>query len=68
MKSIKIAATADIHFSRENQDKAIYSLEAFLTKGGEEKVDLFSIAGDLFDKAVNNTANSGFPHLSLIHI
>ena len=63
MKPIKIALTADIHFSRENQDKAFYSLEAFLTKGGEEKVDLYVIAGDLFDKAVNNTANSGFPKL-----
>ena len=63
MKSIKIASTADVHFSRENQEKAFLSLEDFLNKGAEEKVDLFSIAGDLFDRAVNNTANSGFPQL-----
>ena len=66
MKSIKIASTADIHFSRENQEKAIASLEMFLEKGKEEKIDLFSIAGDLFDRAVNNTTNSGFPQLEQI--
>lgn len=66
MKPMKIASTADIHFSRENQEKAIASLEIFLEKGKAEKVDLFSIAGDLFDRAVNNTTNSGFPQLEQI--
>ncbi len=63
MKPIKIASTADIHFSRENQEKAFLSLDTFIQKGADEDVDLFVIAGDLFDKAVNNTANSGFPRL-----
>ncbi|KKL27112.1 hypothetical protein LCGC14_2388420, partial [marine sediment metagenome] len=66
MKSIKIASTADIHFSRENQDKALLSLDIFIQKGADEDIDLFVIAGDLFDKAVNNTANSGFPQLEKI--
>ncbi|HEB30740.1 MAG TPA: hypothetical protein ENI15_07680, partial [Spirochaetes bacterium] len=66
MKPIKIALTADIHDSRENQEKAIASLKVFLKKGKEEKIALFSIAGDLFDKAMNNTSNSGFPQLEQV--
>ncbi len=66
MKPIKIALTADIHDSRENQEKAIASLKAFLEKGKEEHVSLFSIAGDLFDKAMNNTLNSGLPQLERV--
>lgn len=66
MKPIKILSTADIHFSRENQEKAFLSLDIFIQKGADEDVDLFVIAGDLFDKAVNNTANSGFPQLERI--
>ncbi len=63
MKPLKIAHSGDIHFSRENQDKALASLDTLIEKGESEKVDLFAIAGDLFDKSVNNTTNSGLPKL-----
>lgn len=63
MKPIKILSTADIHFSRDYQDRAIASLETLIGKGKSEKVDLFAIAGDLFHNAVNNTSNSGLPRL-----
>ncbi len=63
MKPIKILHTADIHFSRDNQDKAISSPNVLIDKGESENVDLFAIAGDLFHNAVNNTSNSGLPRL-----
>ena len=66
MTPIKIASTADIHFSRENQEKAFLSLDMFIQKGADKDVDLFVIAGDLFDKTVNNTTNSGLPQLERI--
>lgn len=66
MKPIKILHSGDFHYSRENQEKALLSLKTFYEKGREEKIDLFVIAGDLFDRALNNTESSGFP--DLIHI
>jgi len=66
MKPIKILHSADFHYSRETQENAMMSLETFLEKGKEEAADLFVIAGDLFDRAVNNTESSGFPQLEQI--
>jgi len=66
MKPIKILHSADFHYCRETQEQAMMSLETFLEKGKEEEVDLFAIAGDLFDRAVNNTSSSGFPQLEQI--
>ena len=62
-KPIKIIHTADIHFSRENQEKALHSLVMLADFIHKEKIDLIIIAGDLFDRPVNNTESSGFPDL-----
>lgn len=60
---MKILHTADIHFSRENQVPALKSLNYFYEYGESQGVDLWVIAGDLFDRAVQNTSSSGFPQL-----
>ncbi|KKL15544.1 hypothetical protein LCGC14_2504530, partial [marine sediment metagenome] len=60
---MKILHTADIHFSRENQVPALKSLNYLYEYGESQGVDLWVIAGDLFDRAVQNTASSGFPLL-----
>ena len=60
---MKILHTADIHYSRDNQDPALLSLRAFYEHGKDNGVDLWVIAGDLFDRAVQNTESSGFPEL-----
>ena len=62
-KHLKIIHTADLQYSRENKDQALTSLDLIRQKGKDEEVDLFVIAGDLFDRAVNNTSSSGFPEL-----
>lgn len=60
---MKILHTADIHYSRENQIPAMKSLNYLYEYGESQGVDLWVIAGDLFDRAVQNTASSGFPQL-----
>lgn len=63
MNPIRILHSADFHYSRDNQESALKSLRAFYEYGRDNGVDLYIIAGDLFDRAVQNTANSGFPKL-----
>jgi exonuclease SbcC len=63
MKPLKFIHTADIHFSRENQEKALASLKTVCETAEREKVDLIIIAGDLFDRPVQNTDSAGFPAL-----
>jgi exonuclease SbcC len=63
---IKLVHSADFHFSRENQIPALQSLKTFANTGIEQDVDLFVIAGDLFDRAVQNTASSGLPELQRV--
>ena len=60
---MKILHSADFHYSRDNQEPALKSLRAFYEHGENNGADLFVIAGDLFDRAVQNTGSSGFPHL-----
>ena len=60
---MKILHTADVHYSRENQIPALKSLNYLYEYGESQGVDLWVIAGDLFDRAVQNTASSGFPLL-----
>ena len=62
-KPIKIIHTADFHYSRENQEKALQSLETVCNETEKKEVDLIVIAADLFDRPVNNTEISGFPAL-----
>lgn len=59
----KLIALADVHFSKENQDLAIASLECALDVGKRERIDAWAFAGDLFDRSVANSAASGFPRL-----
>lgn len=63
MNPIKIIHLADVHFSPDHKEEALASLNVALDKGKDEGVDLFVIAGDLFDRAIQNTANSGLPEL-----
>ena len=63
MKNTKIIAAADFHFSRDSQKQALASLEIIYETAQTEQVDLVAIAGDLFDRSVQNTAVSGFPKL-----
>ena len=60
---MKILHSADFHYSRDNQEPALLSLRTFYEYGRDNGVDLFAIAGDLFDRAVQNTESSGFPQL-----
>ena len=60
---MKILHSADFHYSRDNQESALLSLRTFYEYGRDNGVDLYVIAGDLFDRAVQNTDNSGFPQL-----
>jgi len=60
---MKILHSADFHYSRDNQEPALLSLRTFYEYGRDNGVDLFVIAGDLFDRAVQNTESSGFPQL-----
>jgi exonuclease SbcC len=60
---MKIIHLSDIHYSRENQERALASLKTVCETGEKEGVDLYVIAGDLFDRPVNNTSSSGFPDL-----
>ncbi len=61
MIPLRILHTADVHFDRENQEAALASLEALLGHGRERGVDLWALAGDLFNRAAQNTAAAGFP-------
>jgi DNA repair exonuclease SbcCD nuclease subunit len=63
MKVIKAIHFADVHYSRENKEKALLSLETVCEKGEKEAVDLFILSGDLFDRPVNDSTSSGFPAL-----
>ncbi len=63
MRRLKIAHSADFHFDREHQEPSLASLQAFLAFGRQRRVDLWVLAGDLFNRAVQNTGSSGFPRL-----
>ena len=62
-RQVKVLHAADIHYSRDKQEQALQSLDLLARTASQEKVDLIIIAGDLFDRPVNNTASSGFPGL-----
>jgi len=66
VNALRILHTADVHFEREHQEQALASLEALYAHGRDDGVDLWAIAGDLFGRAVANTAAAGFPRLVAI--
>jgi DNA repair protein SbcC/Rad50 len=61
--SVKFIHTADLHWSRENKEKAIASLDTLIETGRRENVDLFVLAGDLYDRGIQNSDRDGFPEL-----
>jgi len=65
MNPLKIFHTGDGHFSPKVEDQNLFfkSADFFFEKVQEEEPDLIVIAGDLFDRAVNDTTGSGFPDL-----
>ncbi len=63
MKQVKIIHLSDVHFRPDKKEEALISLRTVIEKGREEQIDLFAIAGDLFDRALQNTTNSGLPEL-----
>jgi len=63
MKPVKLIHFGDGHYSRENQEPFFKSADFLLDKAETEQPDLITIAGDLFDRAVNDTTGSGFPRL-----
>lgn len=63
---IKALHSADFHFSRDNQIPALASLETFAQTGEEQEVNLYVIAGDLFERAIQNTTSSGLPELQRV--
>ena len=60
---MKILHSADTHFHRAAKEQALASLRVLRDTGRKEDVDLFVLAGDLFDKGVQNTSSSGLPEL-----
>jgi DNA repair exonuclease SbcCD nuclease subunit len=59
----KIAHLSDIHFSRDSQKLALESLSCALEVGKRENIDAWVFAGDLYDRGIQNTKNSGLPQL-----
>ncbi len=63
MKQVKIIHTGDIHYRPDEREKVFASLDTLYETGKKELIDLWAIAGDLFEHPVQNTANSGLPEL-----
>jgi DNA repair exonuclease SbcCD ATPase subunit/DNA repair exonuclease SbcCD nuclease subunit len=60
---MKIISTADLHYDRDRQAEFFSSANALLDAAKFHTPDLITIAGDIFDRATNNTRSSGFPEL-----
>lgn len=60
---IKTFNTADWHFHKEHLEDFKKSFDFFLEKVVEEKPDLIVIAGDLYDRALQNTSTAHFDYL-----
>jgi DNA repair protein SbcC/Rad50 len=57
---MKLLHTADLHGKPERADEFIQSLRVLYDTGRREGVDLFALAGDLWDCVIRNTAGSRF--------
>jgi len=54
---MKIIHSGDIHFNEQNKDLALKSIKTMIETACHEGVELFALAGDLFDCIIyNNTA------------
>jgi exonuclease SbcC len=61
--SLRIAHLADIHYSRERKNDVLTALRTVKDNVEKNAVDMIAIAGDIFDSAMLNSANTGFPEL-----
>jgi exonuclease SbcC len=61
--SIRLLHFSDLHYSRENQERALRALETVAETAEKDTPDVIVIAGDLWDRPVNNTDSSGLPYL-----
>jgi hypothetical protein len=59
--SVKVLHLADVHYCREHKDEVLTSLHYVMDYAKKNAVDLIAAAGDLFDSATLNSANTGFP-------
>lgn len=57
---MRIIHLADLHFLRDRYDEAAASIQAARDDGKTNGVDLFAIAGDVWDGPVQNTAGARF--------
>ena len=57
---MKTICTADLHFDESNQVPALASITTLAETAEREKPAIVTISGDLFNRAVKNTAASGF--------
>ena len=60
MKKIKIFSTADWHFCENNLQQFLKSIQFFIERAETERPDYITIAGDIFDRPIFNTAAAGF--------
>jgi exonuclease SbcC len=60
---MKILHLADVHYCRERKEEALTSLQYVRDYAKKNAVDMIAIAGDIFDSATLNSANTGFPEL-----
>jgi DNA repair exonuclease SbcCD nuclease subunit len=58
---MKIIHLADVHYCREHKDEVLTSLHCVRNYAKKNAADLIAVAGDLFDSATLNSANTGFP-------
>jgi exonuclease SbcC len=61
--SLRFLHTTDIHFDGPNQEAALASLETLAETAERERPRVVFIAGDLFNRGVQNSGASGFPAL-----
>jgi exonuclease SbcC len=60
---MKLIHLSDVHYCKEHKEEALASLRAVKETSKKNAVDLIVIAGDIFDSAMLNSANTGFPEL-----
>ena len=60
---MKIIHFSDFHFDATTADRALASLAVVAETGEREKVSAFVLAGDLFNRGIQNSAAGRLPHL-----
>ena len=63
MKTVKFIHFADLHYCAEHKDDALTALEELTAFCRHEKPDAILMAGDLFDRGVQNSSRGALPDL-----